>query len=46
MAGDNKQSDQPNRFGRDARYRSGRREVKTIAWREVNRERWRVFERA
>jgi ATP-dependent DNA ligase len=34
---------------RVAPYRSGEcrdwRKVKTIAWREANRERWRVFER-
>jgi len=33
---------------RDAPYRSGEcrnwRKVKTIAWREANRERWRLFE--
>jgi ATP-dependent DNA ligase len=32
----------------DAPYRSGEcrdwREVKTLAWREANRERWRLFE--
>jgi len=35
---------------RDAPYRSGEcrdwRKVKTVAWREANRERWRLFERA
>jgi len=35
---------------RDAPYRSGEcrdwRKVKTAAWREANRERWRLFERA
>ena len=35
---------------RDAPYRSGEcrdwRKVKTFAWREVNRERWRLFERS
>jgi bifunctional non-homologous end joining protein LigD len=35
---------------RDAPYRSGEcrdwRKVKTTAWREANRERWRLFERA
>jgi bifunctional non-homologous end joining protein LigD len=34
---------------RDAPYRSGEcrdwRKVKTVAWREANRERWRLFER-
>jgi ATP-dependent DNA ligase len=34
----------------DAPYRSGQcrgwRKVKTVAWREANRERWRLFERA
>ena len=34
---------------RDAPYRSGEcrdwRKVKTMAWREANRERWRLFER-
>ena len=34
---------------RDAPYRSGEcrdwRKVKTLAWREANRERWRLFER-
>jgi len=34
---------------RDALYRSGAcrgwRKVKTTAWREANRERWRLFER-
>jgi bifunctional non-homologous end joining protein LigD len=34
---------------RDASYRSGEcrdwRKVKTLAWREANRERWRLFER-
>jgi ATP-dependent DNA ligase len=34
---------------RDAPYRSGEcrdwRKVKTTAWREANRERWRLFER-
>jgi bifunctional non-homologous end joining protein LigD len=34
---------------RDAAYRSGKcrdwRNVKTLAWREANRERWRLFER-
>jgi hypothetical protein len=34
---------------RDAAYRSGEcrdwRKVKTLAWREANRERWRLFER-
>jgi len=33
---------------RDAPYRSGEcrdwRKVKTLAWREANRERWRLFE--
>jgi len=33
---------------RSAPYRSGRcrgwRKVKTVAWREANRERWRLFE--
>jgi hypothetical protein len=33
----------------DAAYRSGEcrdwRKVKTVAWREANRERWRLFER-
>jgi ATP-dependent DNA ligase len=33
---------------RDAPYRSGAcrgwRKVKTMAWREANRERWRLFE--
>jgi len=35
---------------RDAPYRSGEcrdwRKVKTAAWREANRERWRLFEKA
>jgi len=35
---------------RDAPYRSGEcrdwRKVKTTAWREANRERWRLFERS
>jgi bifunctional non-homologous end joining protein LigD len=35
---------------RDAPYRSGEsrdwRKIKTVAWREANRERWRLFERA
>ena len=35
---------------RDAPYRSGEcrdwRKVKTLVWREANRERWRLFERA
>jgi ATP-dependent DNA ligase len=35
---------------RDAPYRSGScrgwRKVKTVAWREANRERWRLFERS
>jgi ATP-dependent DNA ligase len=35
---------------RDAPYRSGEcrdwRKVKTVAWREANRERWRLFERS
>jgi ATP-dependent DNA ligase len=35
---------------RDAPYRSGEcrdwRKVKTMAWREANRERWRLFEKA
>jgi bifunctional non-homologous end joining protein LigD len=35
---------------RDAPYRSGQcrgwRKVKTVAWREANRDRWRLFERA
>src|SRR5215475_6097250 len=33
---------------RHAQYRSGHRDwrkVKTVAWREANRERWRLFER-
>jgi bifunctional non-homologous end joining protein LigD len=34
---------------RDAPYRSGEcrgwRKVKTLAWREANKERWRLFER-
>src|SRR5262245_50598281 len=31
---------------RDAPYRSGEcRDIKTVAWREANRERWRLFER-
>jgi ATP-dependent DNA ligase len=34
---------------RDAPYRSGQcrgwRNVKTLAWREANRERWRLFEK-
>ena len=34
---------------RDAPYRSGEcrdwRKVKTLAWREANRQRWRLFER-
>jgi ATP-dependent DNA ligase len=34
----------------DAPYRSGQcrgwRKIKTDAWREANRERWRLFERA
>jgi len=34
---------------RDAAYRSGEcrdwRKIKTAAWREGNRERWRLFER-
>ena len=35
---------------RDAPYRSGEcrdwRKVKTVAWREANRERWRLFEQS
>jgi bifunctional non-homologous end joining protein LigD len=35
---------------RDASYRSGEcrdwRKVKTATWRELNRERWRLFERS
>jgi hypothetical protein len=27
-------------------FGGGSRKVKTVAWREANRERWRLFERA
>jgi ATP-dependent DNA ligase len=34
---------------RDAPYKSGQsrgwRKIKTVAWREANKERWRLFER-